>query len=161
MAVYAPKIKNLPEIKLIGNHVAMSLAENRISFLWQHFMPRRKEIEAKSTSLYSLKVYDGGFDPAVYNPGLYFKQWAALEVENFEQVPAGMGTLTVPAGLYAIFNYKGLSTDPYIFEYIFTEWLPNSAYLIDDRPHFEVLGEKYKNNDPESEEDIYIPVRLK
>lgn len=29
-------------------------------------------------------------------------------------------------------------------------WLPNSDYLLDDRPHFELLGDKYKNNDPNS-----------
>ncbi|RYE38364.1 MAG: GyrI-like domain-containing protein, partial [Sphingobacteriales bacterium] len=44
---------------------------------------------------------------------------------------------------------------------IFTEWLPNSAYELDDRPHFELLGSKYKNDDAESEEEIFVPVRLK
>jgi AraC family transcriptional regulator len=29
---------------------------------------------------------------------------------------------------------------------------------LDDRPHFEVLGEKYKNNDPTSEKEIWIPI---
>jgi len=32
---------------------------------------------------------------------------------------------------------------------------------LDNRPHFEVLGEKYKNGDPESEEEIWIPVKEK
>jgi predicted transcriptional regulator YdeE len=32
---------------------------------------------------------------------------------------------------------------------------------IDNRPHFEVLGDKYKNNDPSSEEEIWIPIRKK
>jgi AraC family transcriptional regulator len=39
--------------------------------------------------------------------------------------------------------------------------LPNSAYALDDRAHFEVLGEKYKNNDPSSEEEIWIPIKVK
>jgi AraC family transcriptional regulator len=42
-----------------------------------------------------------------------------------------------------------------------TEWLPNSAYALDDRPHFEALGEQYKNNDPNSEEEIWIPIKPK
>jgi AraC family transcriptional regulator len=45
------------------------------------------------------------------------------------------------------------------FTYIFTRWLPASGYQLDNRPHFEILGDKYKNNDPESEEEIWIPVR--
>jgi AraC family transcriptional regulator len=40
-------------------------------------------------------------------------------------------------------------------------WLPSSDYVLDNRPHFEILGEKYKINDPESEEKIWIPVRKK
>ncbi|MCB0855813.1 MAG: GyrI-like domain-containing protein, partial [Bacteroidetes bacterium] len=48
-----------------------------------------------------------------------------------------------------------------IFQYIFFECLPKSDYLLDNRPHFEVLGEKAKLNDPNSEEEIWVPIRLK
>jgi AraC family transcriptional regulator len=37
--------------------------------------------------------------------------------------------------------------------------LPASGYELDDRPHFEILGERYKNNDPDSEEELWFPVR--
>jgi len=67
----------------------------------------------------------------------------------------------LPGGLYAVFDYKGSSNDPGIFQYIFGTWLPGSEYDIDDRPHFEVLGENYKTNDPNSEEEIWIPIRQK
>jgi AraC family transcriptional regulator len=46
-----------------------------------------------------------------------------------------------------------------VWRYIYNEWLPNSPWELDHRPHFERLGAKYKNEDPNSEEDIYIPVR--
>lgn len=48
-----------------------------------------------------------------------------------------------------------------IFQYIFGTWLPASGYYLDNRPHFEILGHKYKNNDPDSEEEIWIPVKPK
>lgn len=80
---------------------------------------------------------------------------------NFEQVPENMETFTLPGGLYAAFDYKGLNTDDSIFQYIFGTWLPNSDYDLDDRPHFEVLGEQYRNNDPASEEEIWIPIKFK
>ncbi|MEP1984886.1 MAG: GyrI-like domain-containing protein, partial [Maribacter dokdonensis] len=41
------------------------------------------------------------------------------------------------------------------------EWIPNSEYQLDGRPHFEVLGAKYKNNDPNSEEEVWIPIKAK
>ena len=72
-----------------------------------------------------------------------------------------MESFVLEGGLYAVFDYKGLNTDNKIFLYIFRDWLPASEYELDDRPQFEVLGENYKNNDPDSQEEIWIPVKLK
>jgi AraC family transcriptional regulator len=72
-----------------------------------------------------------------------------------------METYVLPGGLYAVFDYKGLNTDNSIFQYILGTWLPGSDYVLDNRPHFEVLGDKYKNNDPNSEEEIWIPIKTK
>jgi predicted transcriptional regulator YdeE len=43
-------------------------------------------------------------------------------------VPNDMETFTLTGGLYAVFDYKGLSTDNSIFQYIFETWLPSSEY---------------------------------
>lgn len=73
-----------------------------------------------------------------------------------------MDSLVIPAGSYAVFDYKGDGSDAAaFFEAIFSDWIPNSDYVVDDRPHFEILGEKYKKGDLNSEEEIWIPVRLK
>ena len=88
-------------------------------------------------------------------------KWGAVEVSNNNSVPKTMESFNITSGLYAVFDYKGLSTDNRIFEYIFGTWLPRSEYLVDDRPHFEILGENYKNGDPNSEEEIWIPVKRK
>lgn len=55
--------------------------------------------------------------------------------------------------------YQGLPSQagPF-YQSIFQEWFPRSGYRLDKRPHFEVMGDKYKNNDPSSEEMIYMPV---
>ena len=84
-----------------------------------------------------------------------------MEVSSLDFVPNEMETYSLAGGLYAVFNYKGLSSDPQIFQYIYGTWIPNSEYELDQRPHFEVLGENYKNNDPNSEEEIWIPIKLK
>ena len=76
-------------------------------------------------------------------------------------VIVGLETFVLPEGQYAVFQYKGLSSDNSIFQYIFGTWLPGSDYVLDDRPHFEVLGDKYKNNDPASEEEIWVPIQPK
>ena len=156
-----PRIEHLKEKKLVGKRLKMSLADNKTGELWKSFMPRRKEIANNlTTDLISMTVYQPNHF-ADFNPTREFEKWAAVEVADFENVPDDVETFTLAAGLYAVFDYTGSSTDISIFQYIFGTWLPNSEYLLDDRPHFEVLGPKYKNADPESEEEIWIPIRKK
>jgi AraC family transcriptional regulator len=140
----------------------MSLSVNKTRELWQNFMPRRKEIQNKiGTELYSIEI----FTPSYWNefdPHAEFEKWAAVEVTDFRSIPDEMETITLPEGLYAVFLHKGLaSSGPETSEYIFRIWLPNSDFSLDNRPHLAVMGEKYKNDDPNSEEDIWIPIRPK
>lgn len=153
-----PELRSIPEKKLVGQHLRMSLVNNRTGELWRSFMPRRREIPALYNEMVSLQIYEPGYF-VNFDPTREFEKWALVEVAGLEAVPEGMDTFLLPAGLYAVFHYKGSSQDTAIFEHIFRKWLPTSGYTLDDRPHFEVLGEKYKNNDPDSEEEIWIPVR--
>lgn len=145
---------------MVGKKIKMSLADNKTFELWRSFMPERMKIQNKlSSDLISMRVYNEPVN--LQNINQQFEKWAAIEVVDFNDVPAAMESFTLPAGLYAVFDYKGLNTDNSIFVYIFKEWLPGSKYLLDERPHFEMLGEKYKNNDPASEEEIWIPIKHK
>jgi PhnB protein len=61
-----------------------------------------------------------------------------------------------------VFLYHGAADDAAnTFGYILGEWIRDSDYDLDNRPHFEILGEKYKNESPDSEEELWIPVRPK
>jgi AraC family transcriptional regulator len=156
-----PTIVSSPEKKIIGKRMTMSLADNKMADLWKSFGVRRKEISnAVSNDLISLVVYSPGYFEN-FKPTNSFERWAAAEVSDLGTIPLDMDSYIVPGGLYAVFNYTGLNTDSSIFQYIFGTWLPASEYELDDRAHFEVLGERYKNNDPTSEEEIWIPVKLK
>lgn len=154
-----PRIETLEEKKLIGKRIQMSLTNNKTGELWSHFMPRRKEIQNNiDANLYSMQLYDSSYFNN-FSPDATFEKWAAIEVPDFNTIPREMETFTLPAGRYAVFQHKGEGTA--IFETIFKTWLPNSEYLLDNRPHFELLGAKYKNNDPDSEEEIWIPIKGK
>ena len=123
-----------------------------------YFMPRKKEIKALSDDLYSLQVYEDDHDHSDLNSS--FVKWALVEVEDFNDLPEGMQTFILPQGKYAVFLHKGSASEGYkTFQWIFESWLPNSGYEIANRPHFEILGEKYKNNSPASEEEIWIPIK--
>ena len=156
-----PRIENLVEKKLVGKCLTMSLVKNRTAELWQSFMPIKNQISNKvSNELISLQVYKPSYFTN-FNPTLEFEKWATVEVTSFEMLPSEMETFTLMGGLYAVFHYVGSSNDPSIFQYIYGTWLPNSDYTLDDRPHFELLGDKYKNNDPTSEEEIWVPIKAK
>jgi AraC family transcriptional regulator len=156
-----PTIETSNGKKLVGIRLTMSFVNYRMGELWKNFGPRRKEISCNLTDdLISLAIYKPTHF-ADFTPTNEFERWAAVEVANFDNVPNGMEKFVLPRGLYAVFNYKGLPTDNSIFQYILGMWLPNSEYVLDDRPHFEVLGAKYKNNDPASEEEIWIPIKMK
>lgn len=154
-----PRIQSIAEKKFAGRRLTMSFADNRTRELWQGFMPSRREIAAAvGTELYSIEVYPAHFFNA-FDPEAAFEKWAAVEVSSFDALPEGLETLTVPAGLYAVFPHRGPASEAIItYTYIFQTWLPASEYRLDDRPHFAVMGEKYKNEDPDSEEEIWIPV---
>lgn len=156
-----PRIEMLKEKKLVGRRMEMSLVNNKTGELWRSFMPRRKEISNRvSEELLSMQVYDHNAGGSPFHPGTVFTKWAAAEVSAFSNIPEAMETYILEGGLYAVFLHKGAaSTGPATFRYIFETWLPQSAYALDQRPHFEILGDKYKNDDPDSEEEIWIPVR--
>lgn len=157
-----PKIETLAEKKLVGQRVQMSLVNNQTRALWQGFMSRRKELaNTVGTDFYSMQIYPSSYFMN-FSPANAFEKWATVEVSSFNDIPEGMESIILPGGLYAVFLYKGLPAEAgKFFQYIFGVWIPASEYDLDDRPHFEVLGEKYKNDSPDSEEEIWIPVRPK
>ncbi len=158
-----PRIEILPNKKLVGKSIKMSLANNKTVELWQSFMPKRKSINnTVGSNLYSMQIYNDSLNFKNFNPNTEFEKWAAIEVVGFDTIPNDMKTYTLKGGLYAVFIHKGPASDfQKTFQYIFSQWLPLSDYKLDNRAHFELLGEKYKNNDPNSEEEVWIPIRPK
>ncbi len=157
-----PRIDVISEKKIIGMKIIMSFADNKTVHLWRSFMPRLKEIKNNiGSDLYSIEVYNPSFFRS-FNPKAEFEEWAGIEVTDFENVPVGMHPITIPEGIYAVFVHKGpASAGMKTYQYIFETWLPNSVYLLDDRPHFALMGEKYKHEEHDSEEEIWIPIKNK
>ena len=154
-----PTIKTFPTTKFIGKKLSFTYADYRAFELWSSFMPKRKEIQnAIGSELYNIQINPDNFD---FQPNTPFVKWAAVAVTSFDNIPDEMEAIEIEEGLYAVFNHKGDQSNAAVFfNSIYTEWLPSSGYQLDSRPQFEVLGEKYKNGSPESEEEIWIPIKL-
>lgn len=159
----APRIvESLPKT-LVGMSMDMTYATNSLTGkLWGTFMPRRQEVMgAVSSDKYSLQKFKEGFDWSSSSADTAFVKWAAMEVDNTEKVPEGMKVLDLEGGLYAVFIHKGLSSQfPRTLQYVLGEWMPSSEYEPDSsRPQYELLGEKYINNHPDSEEEVWFPIK--
>lgn len=158
----APKLLRLETLapkRLVGQRRVMSLAADTTPELWRGFMQQRHVLPASEVR-YSLQLYPPGYF-ANFSSETLFEKWAAQEVVAPHcAVPAGFETLALAGGLYAVFLHRGpASHGPATFRYIFTSWLPASGYVLDGRPHFELLGEKYRNGGLDSEEEIWLPIK--
>jgi AraC family transcriptional regulator len=146
--------------KFVGISMEFSFSDYRIFELWNTFMPRRNEIKNRiGSDFYNVQINPENFD---FSPTTNFQKWAVVPVKNWENIPDNMQALEIKNGLYAVFNYNGDQNNIRdFFEKIYKDWLPNSDYELDNRAQFEILGEKYQRNNPESEEQIWIPIRRK
>lgn len=156
-----PEIEQRSPTKLIGKSTTMSFADDRTHELWQSFMPHRKAVEyVDGPELYSVQIFPDTTFFEQFDPNRIFEKWAAIPVTDFATVPDALETLIIPAGLYAVFYYWGRPSEATAtFRYIYSTWIPQSEYELDDRPHFALMGEGYKGEDPESEETFWIPIR--
>lgn len=156
-----PRIVTISELKLVGKRIQTTLAENSTGKLWQSFGPYKKEIlHPANTNLYSVQIFAEDQDFEKFTPQTRFEKWAAIEVDRFDKLPDGMEILTLKGGKYAVFIHKGLPSDfPKTSHYIHREWMPNSLYELDSRPHFEIMQEGYSPTDPEAEEEVWIPIK--
>lgn len=152
-----PKVIQHSEKKVIGIQSIMYPNEYAsIVALWKRFMPQKKEIQhLVNEELIAMQVYRD-FNRLENS----FDIWACVEVSNLDTIPERMIGFTIPKGTYAVFLHKGMDASK-TYQYIITQWLPNSGFEIDNRPHFQVMGKLYKNGSPDSEEDFYVPVRQK
>ncbi len=158
-----PRIEISKEIILIGMKVRMSFAQDKTFELWSHFSPKRNQIQNISDQdLYSIDIYDSITFFDALNPNAIFDKYAAVKVDGVEDIPEGMDQIVIPEGLYVVFTYVGKPSEAQaFFNYIYGSWLPGSNYLLDNRPHFALMGSGYKGEDPDSKEEFWIPVKTK
>ncbi|MGB5395487.1 MAG: GyrI-like domain-containing protein [Lutimonas sp.] len=156
-------IVELESTTLAGIKIKTNLQKNEAVALWKKFKPRVNEIShRKGDRFYSVQYYID-FDPIQFTSETVFDRWAAVEVENGEKLPVGMKKLVIPTGIYATFVHTGTVMDfSKAMYYFFSDWLPNSDYVLENHPHFEVFDHRYLGpQNPDSVEEVFIPIKLK
>lgn len=90
--------------------------------------------------------------------GLYF--FIGVQIRELTQDIPQLVTKIIPEGRYLRFVHKGLANKVgYTYKYIYGQFLPGTDYKLTKPFNFEQYGEKCLGPyNPESENDIYIPI---
>jgi AraC family transcriptional regulator len=157
------RVETIPSKKLLGFMAEISMLTNTTPLLWKNLMPRQKEIINRvGSNFYSMQIYHSKLELSTFTPQTRFQNWAMLEVSTFENLQTDMKTHTLVGGMYAVFDYKGTPANMESFaRKVFGEIIPQSKYEVDEREHFQLLGEKYKRDSEDSEEEFWIPIKFK
>jgi AraC family transcriptional regulator len=125
-------------------------------------MPQLKEVQNRvDENLYNLKIFEE-LDQMRFTPDTTFLKFAAVEVKEYDKEPLGFDRYVLLGGLYAVFLHQGpASLFNQTLQFIYEEWFPDSPYELDDREHFERFTKDYHPNDPESVEEVWIPLKRK
>ena len=141
-----------PAQTLVGLQIRTRPMSPEIPALWPAFVARIDEIPnaAEPRVSYGVMQYDAGT----------LEYTAAISVTAADRIPAGMTTVTLPAGTYAVFSYPlaGLGQG---FCEIRDRIMPASNYREAPGRFFERYDEQFDPTKPQSAVGIFIPVRAK
>jgi len=153
-----PELVELPEKILVG--ISFFINDNaKISSLsneWNRFLNEAGTIKNKTVPkcYYQVQYWSDNQELG----GLYF--FTGTEVTRLTEVNPLFVIKIIPKGKYLRFIHKGFSNKVgYTYNYIYTQFLPETDYKLTKPLNFEYFGEMYKGacND-QSESEIYIPV---
>lgn len=158
------RITEFPGCKMVGMSQLFSIDELNPASVWQKFMPRVKTLAPirSGNDLYAVQEYPEISHKRQFVTPTTVKFWAAITLKpDTNTAPDPFEILEVPAGTYAVFLHKGTAAAiAKTMNAIFGSWMPESGYVPDGRPHFQVMTPEYKGpQDPEAEEEVWIPIR--
>lgn len=158
----SPEIIFIPPTVFMGLHREISMIKNDTAEIFREFMPRRNEVENRTDKkIIDLRIYKQDYFTS-FNPKNTFTKWACVRVSEAVNLPHEMDCHSMAGGLYARFSAPENPANPSeIFQFIFREWLPNSHYILDDRPHFDILNEGKPNTSSSGTQLIHIPIAEK
>lgn len=135
MTKFDVTVVDYPAKRLIGLKVqtTMSKAAEDCPAIWQTFGPKMGELCAAGNT------QTGSFGVCVMLNAEDFDYWAAVEAGTSTAVPQGMGSIELPAGLYARALVPNLEQLGDAYMYLYTQWNKDQTdYICDETvPCFE------------------------
>jgi AraC family transcriptional regulator len=89
-----------------------------------------------------------------------FDYIAGVEVSSFDQLPAELRRVRIPAQRYAVFTHRDhISTMRGTVYTIWNKWLPASGHDVADAPDFERYDERFDPLSGIGEVEIWLPLK--
>lgn len=158
-----PRIVGLPEIRVAGIRGETTLRDNRLRELWDRTNSLYSQIPNRIPGGRSFGICEACAENTLYtmNEDILFTEVAGTEVSSFEGLTEPFVQKVIPGGRYAVFTHRGtLRMLPQTFDYIWGTWFLTTKEELDWREDFELYDERFLGYDhPDSEVDLYIPVR--
>lgn len=89
-----------------------------------------------------------------------FEYMTGVEVEDFEDLPSGIGRMRIPAQQYAVFAHtENVSNIGRTWQQIWRNWLPESGFEDAHTPPFELYDERFDPDTGEGGLEVWFPVR--
>ncbi len=154
-----PKFVEREKITLVGLPFYGEPSGGQFGQSWHRFMQHGQQVPNRLDAKvgYGVEIYGPEF-PEEHK----WHYFPSVEVSNLEDVPINLFVKTLPAAKYAVFTAKGgLVKLGETFQYAYMTWLPASEYEVAFPFDFEYYDERFHGDAPESEVDIYIPVKPK
>ena len=147
----------IEEASLCGYTTETSLLQDQTAMLFRQLMIWRKDSqEYREQPVYDIKIYPQDYFSA-FNPSRSFKKWAAVQ-QITDITPAGQRQFTLTGGAYLCFTSDDRVSAQF-FQELYSSWLPQSQYELDDRPHFDKIWPDPAQRGSVLKEEIYIPVK--
>jgi predicted transcriptional regulator YdeE len=143
------KTRQIPAMTIVGLNIRTKPMAPEIPALWPRFVARIAEID----------------DPA--EPGVAYgvmrplpdalQYMAGIAVSKPGRIPAGMESVSIPGGTYAVFSYP-ISQLGKGFCEIYEKLLPAAGLRVAPGPSLEHYGPDFKAHDAHAPVGIWIPV---
>ncbi len=155
-----PRFEQRDAFRVLGvedDACKMETVDPGFNDLWMNrFMARHDEVQALSTDKAYYAVWIGTLPNGDFGQGRHL---AGMAVVGDPPVPEGWVIRDIPAAEYAVFG-TNLRDVGDATEYALREWLPNSAYEMDEpKPRFDRMPPD--TTGPETPVTVWIPVRKK
>jgi len=150
-----PKIIEKPGFKVIGLRYFGKNEQGEIPALWSDLMSRAGEIKDKSQSMESYGLM------GMMDKEGNFEYIAAIPVDRVSEIPEGMVAREINNAKYLVFTHVGDAEKmKETYDFVYNKYCPECGEDVRyDTYHFELYDERFKNFTPDSEFDIYVPIK--